>query len=88
MLLQQGVCAWSVRHGSKIVLRKNANIVFVLMYLIRSEYELILWLNLEANVFMVFDADGPAPPIDEKTKAHRVAFSTENELIDRLLTTI
>ena len=58
-----------------------------LMYLITSEYELFLWLNLEGNIFIIFDAVVRAPPVDDEVNAQRVVFSTENELMDRWLTT-
>ena len=39
-LLLQGVGAWSMRHGGKgMELRKKAKLIFVLMYVITSEYE-------------------------------------------------
>ena len=58
-------------------LRKRANLMFVLIYVITSEYESsFLSLILEANPYMAFDDDGPAPPVHEKIKGQKVAFST------------
>ena len=53
-------------------LRKRAKLNFVLMYVITSEYESsFLTLIVEANLCMVFDADGPAPPVKEKINGQK-----------------
>ena len=48
-------------------LRKRAKLIFVLMYVLKSEYESsFLSLILESNRCMAFDADGAAPPGHER----------------------
>ena len=58
-------------------LRKTAKIIFVPMYVITSEHgSSFLSLILEANLCMIPDADGSAPPVHETTNKQKVAFST------------
>ena len=58
-------------------LRKRAKLVFVLMYLITAEYEsAFLSINLEANLCMIFEAEGPFPSIHEKINGQKVVFWT------------
>ena len=62
--------------------RKRSKLNFVLMYVIASEYESsFLPLSLEANLCMAFDADGPAPPVQEKINGQKVAFSASVILV-------
>ena len=59
-----------------VELRKRDKIHFVFLYVIFSEYESsFLSLISEAKLCIVFDTDGPVPPVDEKIMGNKVAFS-------------
>ena len=53
-------------------LRKSAKLIFGQKYMFHSEFESnFLSLILKANLCMVFDAAGPAPPVHEETDAQK-----------------
>ena len=61
----------------RMELRKSAKLIFVLIQVIMSEYESsFLSLNFPAIRLITFEADGPAPPVQEKTSGLKEAFST------------